>query len=282
MTTRPLVLALALTLFAARSMAAETYALVISGASGGPAYAEKYDRWRTALVTTLTAKFGYPNDRVVSFSEASRDRVQQAFRDLRTRVAKDDLLFVALIGHGTDEKFNLVGPDMTAADWAAELKTIAGRAVVVDMTSSSFAFLRRLAAPGRVVITATESTAQQFETVFPEYFVKAFTDAAADVDKDGRVSIFEAFQFANANVRTWFDQHNQLPTERAVLEEEAVARATFLQPRAPAGDDQRAKKQAELEAAIANLKARRSSMSQAAYDEELERLLTELARISRR
>ncbi len=282
MTTRPLVLALALTLFAARSMAAETYALVISGASGGPAYAEKYDRWRTALVTTLTAKFGYPNDRVVSFSEASRDRVQQAFRDLRTRVAKDDLLFVALIGHGTDEKFNLVGPDMTAADWAAELKTIAGRAVVVDMTSSSFAFLRRLAAPGRVVITATESTAQQFETVFPEYFVKAFTDAAADVDKDGRVSIFEAFQFANANVRTWFDQHNQLPTERAVLEEEAVARATFLQPRAPAGDDQLAKKQAELEAAIANLKARRSSMSQAAYDEELERLLTELARISRR
>ena len=129
------------------------------------------------------------------------------------------------------------------------------------------------------MITATDSAAQQFETVFPEFFIQALTDASADGDKDGRVSIFEAFQYASANVRVWFDQHNQLPTERALLDDDGDARTTFLQPRAVAGNDPIAKRQAELEAAIADLKARRSSMPAAAYDAELERLLTALARL---
>jgi hypothetical protein len=266
-------------LCATRAMAADNYVLIVSGASGGAPYAEKYDGWRTGLVTTLKTTFGYRDDHVVSLSEASREQVQQAFRGLQGRMAADDVLFVVLIGHGTDEKFNLTGPDMTASDWAAQLKSMPGRAVFVDTTSSSFPFLRQLAAPGRVVITANDSAAQQFETVFPEYFFKAFTDPAADGDKDGRVSILEAFRFASANVRAWFDQHNQLPTERALLEEEEVARATFLQPRAVAANDPVAKRQADLENAIAALKARRSSMPAAAYDAELERLLTELARL---
>ncbi len=266
---------------AARAMAADTYALIVSGASGGPSYAAKYDGWRNSLAATLTSTFGYPDDRVITLREASKEQVQRALAGLRARVMSDDVLVVALIGHGTDEKFNLAGPDMTAGEWAAQLKSISARVVFVDMTSASFPFFRQLAAPGRVVITATESAAQQFETVFPEYFIKAFTEPAADADKDGRVSIFEAFQYANANVRVWFDQHNQLPTERALMDEEAVARATFLQPRAAAAGDAVSRRQAGLENAIASLKARRSSMPAAAYDAELERLLTELARLTR-
>ena len=253
-------------------------ALVVSGAAGGPAYAAKYDGWRASLVSTLK-QFGYADDQVLSLSGATKEQVQQAFATLRDRVTKDDVLFVALIGHGADEKFNLVGPDMRAADWAAQLKTIQGRVVFVDMSSGSFSFFRQLASPGRIVITANESAAQQFETMFPEYFVKAFTDTAADADKDGRVSIFEAYQYAAANVRTWFDQHNQLPTERALIDDEALARVTYLQPRAANGAV--GKRQEELESAIASLKARRSSMTPAEYDAELERLLIELARISR-
>ena len=259
--------------------AGDSYALVVSGASGGEAYAKKYDDWRRTLVTTLTSTFGYPADHVLTFSESSSAQIQQAIRDLRMRMTKDDQLLITLIGHGTASddvaKFNLVGPDMTAGEWADQLKTVPGRLVFVDTTSASFPFLRRLAAQGRIVITATDSAAQEFETVFPEYFIKAFADPSADGDKDGRVSIFEAFLYASANVRIWFDQHNQLPTERPLLDDDgdgAVARATFLQPRTGPLN--------ELELAIAALKARRSSMAPAAYDAELERLLTELARIS--
>ena len=281
MTYRRLLFAILVCLWAARGLAGDNYALIVSGASAGAPYAEKYDGWRTTLAKTLKATFGYPDDHVLSLAEASRDRVQQALRDLRTRVTKDDQLCVVLIGHGIDEKFNLVGPDMTAADWAAQLKPIAGRIVFVDTTSSSFPFFRQLAAPGRIVITSTDSTAQQFETVFAEFFIKAFAEPSADSDKDGRVSIYEAFQYANANVRTWFDQHNQLPTEHAMLDDENGARATFLQARAVPANDPIAKRQAELESAIAVLKSKRSSMAPAAYNSELERLLTELARLSR-
>ncbi len=271
--------------------AADNYALVVSGASGGEVYAKKYDDWLRTLVTTLTSTFGYPADHVLTLSEASSAQIQQALRDLRMRMTKDDQLFITLIGHGTAggdvAKFNLVGPDMSAGEWADQLKTVPGRLIFVDTTSASFPFLRRLAAPGRIVITATDSAAQEFETVFPEYFIKAFADPSADGDKDGRVSMFEAFLYASANVRIWFDQHNQLPTERPLLDDDGdgigreawnpepdgvVARATFLH--------QRAGPQNELELAIAALKGRRSSMTPAAYDAELERLLTEMARIS--
>src|SRR5947207_5485399 len=159
---------------------------------------------------------------------------------------------------------------MAAGDRAAHLKADPARVVFAAMTSSSFAFLRHLSGPGHIVITANDSAAQQFETVFPEFFIKAFSDAAADGDKDGRVSVFEAFQYAAAGVRSWFDRQNQLPTEHALLDDEGAARLTFLQPRAGAADDPVAKRQAEIESAIADLKTRRPSMSAAVYDAEME------------
>jgi hypothetical protein len=292
-------LALAIACFAAAPCwAGEQYALIVSGASGGETYAKKYDGWRTSLVNTLKS-LGYADDHVVALSEASHDRVRDAIQTLRTHLTKDDSLFVLLIGHGTVEgdvaKFNLVGPDMTARDWADQLKPIDGRVIFVDTTAASFPFLRQVARPGRIVITATDSTAQEFETVFPEFFIKAFSDPAADGDKDGRVSIFEAFLYASANVRAWFDRQDRLPTERALLDDDgdgvgrealnpapdgAVAKLTYLQPLTAGSSDPLAKRQTEIESAIADLKAHRAAMPPAAYDAELERLLTDLAHVS--
>ena len=83
------------------------------------------------------------------------------------------------------------------AEWATALKPIAGRVIVIDTTSSSFPYLAGLAAQGRVVVTATNSAAQRFATVFPEGFIKALQSPEADLDKNGRVSVLEAFNFAS-------------------------------------------------------------------------------------
>jgi hypothetical protein len=299
---------------ASHAAAGDNYALVVTGASGGPAYAAKYDGWRRAFVSTLRQTFGYPDDHVVVLAEqaepgaapATREQVQRTLADFRTRLVKDDLLVVLLIGHGTstsgpdgeDAKFNLVGPDLSASEWGALLKPLVARLVFVDTTAASFPFIRKLAGPGRVVITATDSTAQEFETVFAEWFVKAFTDAAADADRNGRVSMLEAFTYASAGVRRWFDEHNQLPTERPLLDDDgdgvgreaqnpgpdsALARATYLQPAGVPSDPARralAARQAALEAQIEALKAQQSSLSPDAYQAALERLLLELARVS--
>src|SRR4029077_19537631 len=86
-------------------------------------------------------------------------------------------------------------------------------------TGGSFPFMQRLAGPGRIVLTATDSAAQRFETGFSEFFLKAFDDTAADEDKNGRVSIWEAFSYASGAVRQWFEQHGQLSTERSLLDD---------------------------------------------------------------
>ena len=211
--------------------AADRYAVVVTGASGGTPYAEKYDGWRNAFVATLQKKLGYPPDHIVVLAEqaappvrrATREDVRTVFQDLAKRVTKDDVLLVLLIGHGTsgDEgaRFNLVGPDLTAAEWAGLIKPIAGRVVFVNAASGSFEFLEALAGRGRIVLTAADSAAQQYETVFPQFFIEAFAAEEADLDRDGRVSILEAFQTASAGVTNWFEEQGRLATERPVLDD---------------------------------------------------------------
>src|SRR5262249_49092043 len=261
----------------------------------------------------LADKYKYPADHVVVLADAedegvrksTRENVQQAFADFRTRLTKDDQLLVLLIGHGTtgdgdEAKFNLVGPDLTAAERADLIRPIPGRVVFVNTTAASFPFLRKIAGRGRVVLTATDSSAQQFETLFADYFVKAFGADGADVDKSGRVSMWEAFSFASAGVRSWFEQKGQLPTERAGLADPgagrgreaqtpgndgALARVTYLQPEPPlalpADSAQAAlvRRRAELESQLEELKARKENMPPEQYSVELEKLLVEIARI---
>ena len=294
--------------------AGERYALVVTGASGGDVYAQKYAKWRVSFVDTLRTKFQYDPQRLMVLAEAASEGVHQATRenvrgalaDLRKRMTKEDQLLVLLIGHGTsldgdEAKFNLVGPDLSATEWGDLLRPLPGRLVFVNTTGASFPFLRRLAGQGHVVLTATDAAAQQFETVFPEFFVTAFDDAAADLDRNNRVSMWEAFTYASAGVRQWFEQKGQLPTERSLLDDTgagigreaqnpgtdgAIARVTYLEPDAALALPADAalaglmRRRAELGTLLEELKARKESTPPDQYDADLEKLLVEIARIS--
>jgi hypothetical protein len=296
-------------------LAGDRYALIVTGAAGGRQYAERYAAWRTAFVATLQNRFDYPADRIILLTDdeapgvrrATRDNVRAALASIRSRAGKDDIVLVLLIGHGTaldsDEgKFNLVGPDLTGEEWAALVRPISGRVIFVNTASGSFPFLHRLAGPGRIVLTANESAAQQFDTVFPDFFVKAFDDDAADTDKNGKTSIWEAFAYASARVKAWFEERGQLVTETALLDDTGrgvgrvadaegpdgtLAQATYLQPDViiPANADSELagllKKRAEIESAIERLRAGKPATPSAAYEAELEKLLLGLAQIDR-
>jgi hypothetical protein len=296
---------------ARQSAAADRYALVVTGAAGGDQYTQKYRAWRVECAAVLLGKLGYAEDHVAFLAEeqdpgtkaATRENVVSALADLRRRAVKDDLVLIVLIGHGTadgdEAKFNLVGPDLSADEWAALIKPIPGRVVFVDAASGSFPFLRKLAGPGRVVLTANDSVAQDFETVFPEFFLRAFSDPAADPDKNGRISVWEAFSYASAGVRQWFTQHEQLATERPLLDDTGagigreagspgpdgtLAQLTYLQAEAPIGAQggeiaALLKERAAVEFRIEQLKAKKGEMPDAEYQAALEKLLLELGRI---
>jgi hypothetical protein len=309
------------------AFAADRYALVVSGALGAAEDGPKFNAWRSAFVSLLRDTYGYPADRVIVLADQEGDRVARATRenvraalaDLRRRAGKDDVVVVLLMGHGTgvdpeDAKFNLVGPDLSAREWAALVKPIAARVVFINTTAGSYPFLQAVAGPERIVLTATDSPAQQFDTVFPELFVKAFQEEGADADKNGRVSLWEAFTFAGAGVRGWFEQRGRLATERPVLDDTGdgvgreseekpatagghpsrpsgvdgtLARVTYIQPEAPVaqtGDaelTQLLTRRAQAESELELLRARKDAMTAEEYETALEKALLELARVDR-
>jgi hypothetical protein len=295
------------------AMAQERYALIISGATGGQEYARQYSKWTTELMATLAERHKLTADRMTLLSEtdkpgssATAENVRRALSAARQRTTREDVLFVLLIGHGTfdgaDAKFNLVGRDLESAEWAALLRGIPAQLVIVNTTAASFPFLERLAGPRRVVITSTDSAAQRYDTVFPEYFIRALADESADLDKNGRISIWEAFSSASAGVRRHFQQRGQLSTERALLddngdglgneadkpaEDGSQASRVYLdesRPGAAPTDDVLLKmlqRRTTLEGEVEDLKIRRTFMPPAEYEVEFERLMIELAKVSR-
>jgi hypothetical protein len=296
----------------ASAAAGERYALLVSGASGGEKYASQQKKWSDDLGAALRNTFVFAEANVVALAEdgtntskATADNVRRILGDLRRRLTRDDMLLVVLIGHGTFDgdaaKFNLVGPDLTAIEWKGLLDGIQGRIVLVNTTESSYPFLEELSVRGRVIVTATDSVAQRFATVFPEYFVRAIADLSSDFDKNGRVSVWEAFSAASASVKTYYEQRGQLSTERPILDDNGdkvgreaqapgpdgtLARITYLdaEPGTITADVALAglqRRKAALEVQLEELKSKKDGLAGEEYEAQLERILVELARVSR-
>ena len=294
------------------AMAGQRFALIVAGASGGPEYAAQYERWTSDLSTSLIEKLKFDRASVTVLSDASRAssassaaNVRRAIASTASRMTRDDLLLIVLIGHGTfdgtDAKFNLVGRDLESTEWSDLLRQLPGRLVIVNTAAASFPFLERLAGPRRIVVTATDTAAQRFDTIFPEFFIQSIADVAADLDKNGRISLWEAFAAASASVRRHYQQRGQLSTERALLDDNgdgvgnefssprddgSLASRTYLDeslPGAAPTDEVMLKllqRKAMLEAEVDDLKIRRAFLSAAEYAREFERIMIDLAQVS--
>ena len=293
--------------------AQERYALIVSGVSGTEKFAASQKTWVSSLQSTLQQRLGFSNERITVLAEdgtgaatANRENVTRVLTSLKSRLTADDLLLVVLIGHGTFDgtvaKFNLVGPDMDSREWKAAFDGNAARLVFVNTTSSSFQFVPALSAKNRIVIAATDSAAQKYATMFPQYFIEALDQGAkADNDKNGRLSVWEAFTYASQAVKQAFEKQGTLVTERSVIDDNGdgvgkeatatagndgvLAKTTFLDPLPASSSGNTAlagleKRRVTLEAEIEQLKSRKGEMPAGQYEEEFERLAIELAKVS--
>jgi hypothetical protein len=281
--------------------APSTFVLLIAGAPGSAELGKQHEELLDGLAASLSDRASVAEDRMVVLrgradepaTAATRDRVRRALGALSRRMSASDLLLVVLVGHssydGVDAKFNLVGPDSDADEWRQLLAAVPGRVVFVHTTGASFPFVQPLSGQNRIVISATATPAQKYDTVFPQFFAAAWTDEASDLDKNGRVSIWEAFSYTSAAVKRWYEQKGQLPVERAVLDDTGdgmLASRTFLDADpAAAGADPAVtlliSRRDLLEGELDELKRKRSFMPAGDYDRELERVVIEIARVSR-
>jgi hypothetical protein len=304
----------------APAFAQGSHVLVIVGLGGDHENAERFHRWASAIVDAAKDRDGIPPASIVYLGEdpardtarisgrSTREAIEAAVTRLAAQARPGDRVFFLLIGHGAsatgEARFNLPGPDLAAADFARLVGRFAAQQVVfVNTASASGGFVAALSGKDRTIVAATRTDGERNQTRYGEYFAEALSTDDADMDKDGRVSMLEAFTWARRRVIESYERDGQLLTEHAVLddngdgkgteepgqpgEDGALARTLFLSagsapfvPGADADPETRAliETRQALEDRIAALKASKDKMDPAAYAGELERLLVDLAR----
>ncbi len=281
---------------AAPLSAQRTHVMVVAGLSGEPAFKKSFDATANAVVEAARTRWKLADSSIVVLTEDSvvagrprarstRESLGTAFAALSRRVQPGDLLLVVLVGHGSGEgagsKVNLPGPDATAADYASWIAGFARQTVVfVNTASGSGDFVPVLAGPGRIVVTSTRSAIERNESIFGPIFAKALLTDESDGDKDGRVSVLEAYRYTTREVARAYTDGKKLQTEHAQLSDSLLARSVAFGGAATTSDPRVAALVAErqaLEADVTALRARKASMTATAYDAELERLLLAIA-----
>lgn len=303
-------LVVALLGFAAPVFAQSTHLVIVVGLAGDPEHGELFKKWGTTLAETATAKLNVPKENVVVLADAAatRDAVSKALTAVAAKADEQDTVVIVLFGHGTYAgkvaKFNLTGPDMAAQDFAPLLaKMKSKRVVLANTTSASGPFVEALSGPGRVIVAATRTGGEMFATLFGGPFVEAFGTEGADSDRDGKVSILEAFEHARRAVAASYQREGLLPTEHAMLDDNGdkegsvepgrqakdgqsaavLAIGSLRRQAAPANEKLRAlyAERDAIERRIESLKLLKSGMDPAKYAAELEKLATDLALKSR-
>ncbi len=296
------------------------WAILVCGISGDPELQGEYLKQLAALYDLLSGKFGFAKDSIYYlFDDPSKDPVRIRYKstwenlgktckEVAGKAGKGDLVFVFIAGHGSFEgktyKLNLVGPDPTAEELAGLIYSIpTQRFMIVNSTNCSGGSLAALARKGTVLLSATKSGNERNQTHFAGYFIEALTNNAGDTDKNGRVSMLEAFAFANRKVEEFYSRDGNLQTEHPVFSQGSDGQIhTMADAGGDAGlalansylqssmllasgqtmgpEEQSLAREAEsLENRIEALKREKQSLAAAEYDEKLEALLIRLAQV---
>ncbi len=247
---------------------------------------------------------------------STRENIESAITAIAERVGPQDHVVVVLFGHGsfTDvARINLPRRDLTAEEFSTLMEVFADQHVTfVNTASASGPFIEKLSGSGRTIMTATKTGRERNASVFGGFFVEAFADGeeAADQNRDRRVSMLEAFVYARTNVVQHYEAEGLLATEHALLDDNGdgegsdepdpvtgdgadgmVARTMFLM----TGEGLRAemafpddpellalyKERAGLETRVDELRRIRGGADPEQYQQELERLMVDLALKSR-
>jgi hypothetical protein len=294
-------------MLAAGGARAATFYVTVAGLGGEPDYEQRF----TANANDLDKIFkGVAGAHVWTLTgkQATKAQLTQVMGEVARQAKAEDDLVLTLIGHGSfdgaEYKFNLVGPDVTAAELAEMCDRVpARRQLVVDTTSASGGAVAALERPGRAVVSATKSGTEKNATVFARYWVEALEDPSADTDKNESISAAEAFVYADRKTAEFYTSQKRLATEHAQFEDtgrgEPVRVAALGQGREgalmqtltvvrigaaqaamndPAKRDLLGKKE-ELEQKIDGLKYQKAAMEPGEYKKELTAALVELAKV---
>lgn len=299
-----------------------SHLVVIVGAAGDDVYQEVFHNWAIELIDAATNKLNLSPAQITYLGEhpdlashgiaarSNRENIEQTIARLAIETGPDDQIFFVLIGHGTgageQSRFNIPGRDITALEYDGMLNLFATQEIgFVNTASASGDFVNVLSGLNRVIVTATRDGRQNNQTIFPRFFVQAFAQDVADLDKDERISLLEAYNYASREVKRFYEDDGRMLTETSQLEDNGdgegsyepltsktdgtLARRMFLgsfmntsdTATTPQANDSNLRalyiEQRELREQIEQLKLIKDTMDSELYAKELETLLIALA-----
>jgi hypothetical protein len=287
--------------------------IVVVGAAGTPEYESLFqkaaDQWQAAAAKG-NAYFHLIGRGEVG-TESDRERLHKTL--LQEGQLSTAPLWIVFLGHGTDDgreaRINLRGPDFTAKELADWLAPFHRPLAIVNGASSSGSFINHLSGKNRVVVTATRSGSESNYSRFGQYLAAALQDPEADLDRDGQVSLLEAFLSASHHVAEFYRSESRLATEHALLDDngdKVGSSADWFQgtravKRAKDGaladgirahqwhiipseqerniSSQVRQRRDQLEQSLAALLDQKSKLGEEEYYQRLEKLMLELARL---
>ncbi len=283
--------------------------LIVAGAPGESEFGQVFNE--TVQDWVQACRAGNKSFQVIEPLPGETNQLERIRAVLTNQPAGDQELWIALVGHGTfdgkDAKFNLAGPDLSATECAAILKQVQRPIVFINTSSASAPFINALSGPNRMIVTATKSGFEENYARFGKYFARAMADLSADLDKDGQVSLLEAFLMASRQVDDFYKGERRLSTEHALIDDNGDGKGTpasFYRGVRPAKKPEEAanldgfrahqvhfvpneaeaklsppqrKKRNDLEMQLEQARARKAALSEEAYLKEIEPILLELA-----
>jgi hypothetical protein len=285
---------------------ASVYYVTMAGLGGEPDYEQRFAATAKDLDKLFKASAG-AHVYTLTGHDATSSRLTEIIAAIAREAKPEDDFVLTLIGHGSfdgvEYKFNLVGPDVSAAELATLCNRVQSRRqLIVNTTSASGGSVAVLERPGRAVIAATKTGTEKNATVFARYWVEALEDPTSDIDKSESISAMEAFQYADRKTAGFYESQKRLATEHAVFEDtghgdpvrvgmaqgkegELLSSLTVLRIGAsqaamndPAKRDLLAKKE-DLEQQIDALKYQKAAMEPGEYKKQLTEALLQLATV---
>jgi hypothetical protein len=201
--------------------------LVIVGAGGQPEFESVFKNAAEEWIQNglKSSKHG-----MIIEPDARTNELARIDAALAAQPESPEELWIVLIGHGTfdgkEAKFNLAGPDLSGAEAAKLLSKVNRPIIFIDTSSSSSPFINEISGPNRIVITASRSGWEQNYARFGVFLAKSIVNPAADIDKDGQVSLLEAFLTASRDVEDFYKGEKRLATEHALIDDNGDKKGT--------------------------------------------------------
>ncbi len=231
-------------------------ALILCGLSGDPPHRKLFADSIELLYGGLTTHHGFASENVTllwgdepqetdgpavksSGGVLSRETLSAAAQDLAGKLQPEDTLWLFVFGHahydGRNSWLNIAEDDIHQGDFGKLFANLKCREQVFFVTTAASGFyLKPLAAPGRIVITATEPDLEVNETLFPHKLCLALGTSPPsygefDVDRDWKLTLLDAYLYSARETARDYATGMLLATEHALIDDNGDGRGTELQ-----------------------------------------------------